>query len=95
MSTATIDEPCVSSPPRNSYSALDAACELMASDWSPWHLVLSGLTWPDYRRLLDARESAGRRAVRITYARGEAEIMTVVAFLRDGKSYSQHCWIST
>lgn len=77
MSTATqpVRQGASESPP--ALSALDAACQLLATDWSPWHMVLSGLSWPDYRRLLDAREDAGRKCVRITYANGEAEIMTV------------------
>jgi Uma2 family endonuclease len=53
-----------------------AACELMATDWSPWHIVLYGLTWADYERLLAARAAAGRKRVRITYDRGAAEIWT-------------------
>jgi Uma2 family endonuclease len=42
-----------------------------------WQVVLRGLNWADYRQLLDARVAAGRRAIRITYFRGQAEIMTV------------------
>jgi Uma2 family endonuclease len=53
-----------------------AACELMETDWSPWHIVLYGLEWADYERLLTAREAAGRKRLRITYDRGTAEIMT-------------------
>lgn len=39
------------------------------------HIHLTGVNWDDYRYLLDASERAGRRAVRITYFRGEIEIM--------------------
>lgn len=55
---------------------VDAVCELFETDWSPWHVVLYGLTWDDYERLLAARAEAGRRRVRITYDRGMAEIYT-------------------
>jgi Uma2 family endonuclease len=48
----------------------------METDWSPWHIVLYGLEWADYERLLAARETAGRKRLRITYDRGTAEIMT-------------------
>jgi Uma2 family endonuclease len=48
----------------------------MTTDWSPWHMVLYGLAWADYERLLAAREAAGRKRLRITYDRGTAEIMT-------------------
>lgn len=76
MSTAVTPH-TAAPPPDHPLSALDAACRLLATDWSPWHMALSGLAWADYRRLLDARDAAGRRGVRITYSRGEAEIMTV------------------
>jgi Uma2 family endonuclease len=52
-----------------------AACALMESDWSAWHMVLYGLTWADYETLLTARFEAGRKRMRITYGRGVAEIM--------------------
>ena len=53
-----------------------AACELMSTDWSPWHIVLYGLEWEDYEALLAARHEACRKGLRITYDRGTAEIMT-------------------
>ena len=74
MTTATAGPK--SGRPDPTSPAVAAACELMATDWSPWHLVLYGLTWGDYERLLAAREAAGRKRLRITYDRGAAEIMT-------------------
>jgi Uma2 family endonuclease len=75
MTTATA-EPMKGRPPDTPSPGVTAACELMATDWSPWHIVLYGLTWADYERLLAARDAAGRRRLRITYDRGTAEIMT-------------------
>lgn len=74
MTTATAEPP----PPGSAAPSpgVAAACELMETDWSPWHLVLYGVPWADYERLLAARRAAGRKAVRITYDRGAAEIMT-------------------
>lgn len=79
MSTATAPGTAAPTtpPPAARMTAVDIACALMASNSPPWRLTLTGLTWKDYQRLLDARAAAGRRAVRITYSRGEVEIMTV------------------
>lgn len=77
MSTATEPVALTTPPPKRSRPSLDAVCEWMATDWSPWHVVLSGLTWADYQRLKEARSAAGRKAVRITYDRGVAEVYTV------------------
>jgi len=74
MTTATLTPP---PKPRTPSPRVEAACALMATDWSPWHMVLYGLTWDDYERLLAARTAADRRAMFITYDQGAAEIMTV------------------
>jgi Uma2 family endonuclease len=69
--TAATDPPATRArPPR-----VTAACALMESDWSSWHMVLYGLTWADYEALLTARFEAGRKRMRITYHRGAAEMM--------------------
>ncbi|MBX9628762.1 MAG: Uma2 family endonuclease [Gemmataceae bacterium] len=73
MSTA-VAGPTTRTTGRN--PGLDAVCGLFASDWSPWQVVLYGLTWADYDRLLDARAAAGRKRVKIIYDRGMAEIYT-------------------
>ena len=75
MTTATAG-PTSSPRPDTPSAGVVAACGLMATDWSPWHVVLYGLTWADYERLLAARQTAGRKRVRITYDRGAAEIYT-------------------
>lgn len=75
MTTATVAGPIT--PPPKPRPRVDAACALMAADRTPWHMVLYGLTWDDYQRLLAARVAADRRGLRITYDRGTAEIMTV------------------
>lgn len=64
------------SRPRAPSPRVEAACALMASDWSPWHMILYGLTWDDYQHLLAARAATGRRRLRVTYDRGAAEVMT-------------------
>lgn len=91
MSTATAERTTPGDPDTPS-PGVTAACELMATDWSPWHIVLYGLTWADYERLLAAREAAGRRRVRITYDRGVAEIMTPGGgpFRADVPSHPEH-----
>lgn len=69
--TAATDPPATRAlPPR-----VAAACALMESDWSSWHMVLYGLTWADYEALLAARFEAGRKRMRITYDRGAAEVL--------------------
>ncbi len=73
---ATLAERNADGRPHDSIPAVTAACDLMESDWSPWHMVLYGLTWDDYERLLEAREAAGRKRLRITYDRGTAELYT-------------------
>ncbi|MDB5312444.1 MAG: hypothetical protein JWO38_6646 [Gemmataceae bacterium] len=75
MTTATAEAPTPGGPDAST-PGVAAACELMETDWSPWHMVLYGLTWADYERLLAARQAAGRKRLRITYDRGTAEIMT-------------------
>lgn len=72
MTTATAEPPARAG--RN--PGVDAVCGLFESDWSPWQVVLYGLTWADYDRLLDARAAAGRKRVKIIYDRGMAEIYT-------------------
>lgn len=72
MSTAVAEPPARAG--RN--PGVDAVCGLFETDWSPWHVVLYGLTWADYDRLLDARAAAGRKRVKIVYDRGMAEIYT-------------------
>jgi Uma2 family endonuclease len=83
MSTAVTPETAAPAatttpPPAVKLTPVDAACALM-SDPSPWRMVLPGVTWTDYQRLLAARAAAGRRRVRINYAHGEVEVMTVGA----------------
>jgi len=75
MSTA-LAESSAGDRSHDSIPAVQAACELMDSDWSPWHMVLYGLTWDDYERLLESRDAAGRKRLRITYDRGTAELYT-------------------
>jgi Uma2 family endonuclease len=56
---------------------LDKVCELFEVYDPTWRVALSDVTWEEYERLLDARKTAERRAVHITYDRGEVEIMTI------------------
>lgn len=62
---------------------VQAVCELMETDWSPWHVVLYELNWNDYERLLDARAAAHRRRLKMTYDRGTAEIYSPVLWIPD------------
>ena len=73
MSTATVER-AAGGRRRDSIPAVAAACDLMESDWSPWHMVLHGGTWRDYVRMMDARTAAGRDRLRITFDRGTAEL---------------------
>lgn len=86
MSTAVALEPVVALPGGGSPAGhakrtpVEMACDLMASAWDRWQFVFAGVSWIDYLRLLDARRAAGRGAVRIVYAGGEVEIVTVGNF---------------
>lgn len=77
MSAVAETEPGVVTPPPRPRLLFDATCRAMADEWTRWHVVMSGLSWDDYTQLLEVREAAGRRAVRITYHRGMAEVYTV------------------
>jgi len=65
----------------------------METDWSPWHMVLYGLVWSDYERLLAAREAAGRKRMRITYDRGTAEIYTPGGGPRFSSMIDEEAWL--
>jgi Uma2 family endonuclease len=77
MSTATEATPVRTQPRVPVADRLTAALiEVLPDLWPGEPMMLSGLRWSHYRRVVEARDRV-RRGARVTFERGKLEVMTV------------------